>query len=153
MASSAMNLGYGYGWKLQAGSILPVYSDWLTIHHYVFTDAAAQNTVWIRTPTACGLRRKASTPPTTPARSASISPTARFGLRRSLGGTEEDAGTLYPTPVPGHQRQSDLLRYGAASGLPWTGSSARIVQVEDVRAGGTPRQPTIFTYNTDTIPH
>ena len=36
------DLGYGYGWKLQAGSILPVYSDWLTVHHYLFTDASGQ---------------------------------------------------------------------------------------------------------------
>src|ERR1700682_3155297 len=34
------DLRYGYGWKLQAGSILPVYSDWMTVHHYLFTDAS-----------------------------------------------------------------------------------------------------------------
>src|SRR5882762_8837786 len=31
--------GYGYGWRLQAGSLTPIYQDYWTIHHYVFTDA------------------------------------------------------------------------------------------------------------------
>src|SRR5260370_18901691 len=30
---------YGYGWRLQAGSLMPVYSGYFTLHHYSFTDA------------------------------------------------------------------------------------------------------------------
>jgi hypothetical protein len=33
------DVGYGLGWKLQAGSIAPVWSGTSAIHHYVFTDA------------------------------------------------------------------------------------------------------------------
>ena len=55
-----------------------------------------------------------------------------FGV--ASAGTEQDAGTLYPTQFQDTNGNQILLRYGAAAGLPWTGSSARIVQVEDVRA-------------------
>jgi len=34
------DVGYGYGWKLLAGSLLPVYDGYFTpVHHYVFTDS------------------------------------------------------------------------------------------------------------------
>ncbi len=33
------DVGYGFGWKLLAGSITPFWGDYWTIHHYVFTDA------------------------------------------------------------------------------------------------------------------
>jgi len=31
--------GFGYGWKLQAGALTPVYSGYFTIDHYVFIDS------------------------------------------------------------------------------------------------------------------
>ncbi|MBZ5580977.1 MAG: hypothetical protein LAQ30_02025, partial [Acidobacteriia bacterium] len=32
--------GYGLGWRLQAGSVAPVWSDCWTLHHWVFADAS-----------------------------------------------------------------------------------------------------------------
>ncbi len=29
------DVGFGWGWKMLAGSLTPVYSDWYSIHHYV----------------------------------------------------------------------------------------------------------------------
>jgi hypothetical protein len=35
----------GFRWKLQAGSLMPVYTgSYVTVHHYVFTDSPAPNT-------------------------------------------------------------------------------------------------------------
>lgn len=31
--------GYGFGWKLQAGTVTAYWSDYWTVHHYVFIDA------------------------------------------------------------------------------------------------------------------
>ncbi|MGI8745367.1 MAG: hypothetical protein ACR2NN_22890 [Bryobacteraceae bacterium] len=33
------DVGYGFGWRLQAGSLRAVYQGWYSIHHYVFTDS------------------------------------------------------------------------------------------------------------------
>ena len=34
------DIGYGYGWRLQAGSITPIWSGPYTIDHYVFIDSS-----------------------------------------------------------------------------------------------------------------
>jgi hypothetical protein len=31
--------GFGYGWNLQGGALVPEYFGWLTIDHYLFIDA------------------------------------------------------------------------------------------------------------------
>jgi hypothetical protein len=33
------DVGYGYGWRLQAGSLTPVYADYWNVHHYLFIDS------------------------------------------------------------------------------------------------------------------
>jgi hypothetical protein len=33
------DVGYGFGWKLQIGSVFPVFSDPYTLNHYLFTDS------------------------------------------------------------------------------------------------------------------
>ena len=33
-------MGYGFGWRLMAGSITPYWSNYSTIHHYGYTDSA-----------------------------------------------------------------------------------------------------------------
>src|SRR5262249_53323797 len=32
------DIGYGLGWKLQAGSLIPIYYGPYSAHHYIFTD-------------------------------------------------------------------------------------------------------------------
>jgi hypothetical protein len=34
-----VDVGYGFGWRLLAGSLTPVYSGWWTVNHYVYTDS------------------------------------------------------------------------------------------------------------------
>ena len=33
------NTGYGYGWRLSAGSITPVYRDWWDLAFYIYMDS------------------------------------------------------------------------------------------------------------------
>src|ERR1700730_2696950 len=35
-----IDLGYGYGWRLLAGSVVPYWSDPYTISHYIYTDSS-----------------------------------------------------------------------------------------------------------------
>jgi len=97
---------------------------------------AARNIAWTRTPTACGPRRKASTPPTTPAAAPLFPRRHVLGFRRQFGGHRGRCRHPLPDAVPGHQRQPDPAPLRRGLGTSVTGSSARIVQVEDVRAGG-----------------
>src|SRR5258707_15758108 len=130
---------------------MPVYSVVLPIQHYLFTDADGAeyrldkitNGVWTSKE---GIYASYDT-----SHQRLYFPDGTFWFFGSVSaGTEEDAGTLYPTQFQDTNGNQILLRYDAASGLPWTGSSARIVQVEDVRAGGTPPATYNFTCNTDT---
>ncbi len=148
------DVGYGYGWKLQVGSLLPVYQGVLTVDHYLFTDSSGaeyrmdQNTngVWTSKEGIYASYDSNS--------QRLYFPDGTFWVFGAVSaGTEEDAGTMYPTQFEDTNGNQILLRYGAATGLPWTGSSARIVQVEDVRAGGTPPSTYNFNYNADAIPH
>ena len=74
-------------------------------------------------------------------------------------GSEQDAGTLYPTKMQDPNGNFVAIRYKAGIGVTWTNSSARIDEIEDVRAttscSGTTGTYTSFkfAYNTDVIPH
>ena len=50
-------------------------------------------------------------------------------------GTEEDAGTRYPTVMQDTNGNQIYVRYYPGAGVTWTDSSARIKQIEDVRTG------------------
>src|SRR5205814_2130045 len=94
------DVGYGHGWKLQAGSLTAFYNGWYNLDHLVFTDSTGaeyrldQNNngvwsskesiyVWYDLPTATLHFRDGSF--------------WRFGCWS--GGTEEDTGTAYPTLI------------------------------------------------------
>ena len=54
-------------------------------------------------------------------------------------GTEEDSGTAYPTLMQDTNGNQILIRYKPGYGASWNNSSARIDQIEDVRAVGADR--------------
>ena len=70
-------------------------------------------------------------------------------------GTEQDAGTMYPTVMEDSNGNQILLYYNSGLGVTFPNSSARFNYIEDVRAVPNPttRQSYTFTYNTDAIPH
>ena len=49
-------------------------------------------------------------------------------------GTEEDAGTLYPTLIQDSNGNQITLVYSAGLGVTWRNSSGRLVTIQDTRA-------------------
>ncbi len=154
----ARDVGYGFGWRLMAGSLLPYWSDSVTIHHYIYTDATGaeyrldQNNagVWtslegIYVSYDANVNRLYFTDG------------SFWAISVISGGTEQDAGTMYPSIIEDTNGNQVLIRYNQGLGSPWPNTSARPSEVEDVRAvynsgTGTYRSYT-FTYNADAIPH
>jgi hypothetical protein len=96
------DVGYGFGWRLMAGSITPSWEGAFDIHHYTFTDST-------------GAEYRLDTPITSPMGSVWVSkegvyvtynpttnrlyfPDGSFWVMGCLSaGGEQDAGTRYPT--------------------------------------------------------
>jgi len=63
-------------------------------------------------------------------------------------GTEQDAGTMYPTLMEDTNGHQITITYQAGAGAAWTNSSARIVTIQDVR-GGSGGNTYSFSYALD----
>ncbi|MFN8006848.1 MAG: hypothetical protein U0V70_07470 [Terriglobia bacterium] len=150
------DVGYGFGWKLQAGSLTPVWSDPYTLHHYVFVDSTGaeywlnvyNNGVWSSQE---GLYIWYES-----IYNRLYFPDGSFWVMGCTSATgEQDSGTLYPTKIQDSNGNQVIVRYAQGNGASWVNSSARVQEIEDVRAvlnGGSYRTYS-FTYNTDSIPH
>ena len=143
------DVGYGYGWSLQIGSITPYYTAWpYGVDHYVFTDGTGaqyrldQNSgnvwsslqgiyIWFDANTDT-LHFK----------------NGRFWLMGAVSsGAEQDAGTMYPTVIEDTAGNQVIVSYNGGAGLP-SGSyntSGRISSIEDARNGGYASY--VFTYS------
>jgi YD repeat-containing protein len=146
------DVGYGYGWRLQAGSLTPVYADYWNMHHYLFVDSTGaeyrldQNNggVWSSKE---GIYVYFD------------SFTGRLYFKDGSfwvmgcvsAGTEQDAGTMYPTVMQDTNGNQIILTYNPGLGIGPSNSSARIKTIEDVRHSGAADYT--FTYNGDPIPH
>lgn len=150
------DVGYGFGWRLQAGSITPYWSNYWIIHHYVFTDSTGaeyrldvnNNGVWSS--------REGTYVEYDSATNRLYFPDGSFWVMGAVSaGTEEDAGTRYPTVIQDTNGNQILVRYHAGVGVTWPDSSARINQIEDVRAWAITNDYYTyrFWYNSDPVPH
>src|SRR5262249_19095376 len=92
------DVGYGFGWKLQAGSLTPYWGSYWAVDHYTFVDATGaeyrldQNTngVWT-SKESIYLTYDSNT-------QRLYFPDGSFWLFGSVSaGTEQDAGSMYPT--------------------------------------------------------
>ena len=152
-----MDVGYGYGWKLMAGSLTAFYADWLAVDHYQFVDASGaeyrldQNSSGIWSSLESIYVWFDSNANVLHFRDGSF-----WVMGCISGGTEADAGTMYPSVMEDSNGNQVLVRYYAGAGLTWTNSSARIQEIEDVRAvyGGVDYSTYTFTFNTvNSAPH
>jgi len=153
------DVGYGFGWKMMAGSVTPFWANYWNLHHWIFTDATGaeyrldQNSGGVWT----------SRDSTYVSYDSNVNRLyfndGSFWVMDSVSsGAEQDAGTRYPTVMQDSNGNQILLRYKTGLGVTWENSSARLDEVEDVRAvscGCAPlRYRTYsFSYNTDAIPH
>jgi hypothetical protein len=130
------DVGYGYGWKLLIGSLTPHWATYYTMHHYKFTDSTGAeyrldtnvNGVWRSSQEAVHVWYDENT-------NRLYFPDGSFWVMGAVaGGTEQDAGTRCPTLIQDTNGNQIHVRYrwglSAASG----NSSARIEEIEDVRA-------------------
>jgi len=146
------DVGYGWGWRLMAGSITPVYSDPYTLSYYLFIDSTGaeyrldQNSsnVWSSKESVYVYYDANAT--VLHFRDGSF---WYFGCTSAY--TEADAGVMYPTLMEDSNGNQIIVNYMAAPGAGWTNSSARISTIEDVRLPG--ENAYTFGYNTDTPPH
>ncbi len=147
------DVGYGFGWRLLAGSITPVWNpDGLTAAYFLFMDSTGaeyrldQNTgnVWSSKD------------------SVYVYFDANTNILHFRNGSNwyfgcvsaepADSGVLYPTLMQDtHVGNQITVAYEQASGAGWVNSSARIHTVSDVRTAPSPTYT--FGYNSDTPPH
>ncbi len=154
------DVGYGFGWQMLIGSLLPVYQQIAAggaPAYYLFTDSTGaqyrldqdNNGVW---------RSKAGVYMAFDENAGIL----HFpnGTRWFFGcvsaGTEPDAGTMYPTMVEDSNGNEVSIQYLNGGGVTWNNSSARIDDIVDVRAPWPASLSQVtyqFHYNTDVIPH
>ena len=127
--------GYGFGWKLLAGAITPYYTSFFTFDHFVFTDASGaeyrldqnSNGIWSSLDAAYVWYDS----------NAQVLHFAN-GTFWSMGslssGTEQDAGTLYPTSMEDTNGNQIAITYNPGMTLTGMNSSGRINYIQDVRA-------------------
>jgi hypothetical protein len=148
------DVGYGYGWKMLAGSLTPYWANWGDIDHYVFTDSSgaqyrlSTNTgnVWTSSDSVY-VSYNATT-------NILYFPNGTFWVMGATSaGSEQDAGTMYPTTIEDTNGNQIVVDYYAGQGATWLNSSARIQIIDDVRATSYTNATYLFYYNTDAIPH
>ena len=155
--------GYGFGWKLLAGSITPYYSGFFVLDHFVFTDASGAEYRLDQNPNNAGVWSTLDAAYVWYDSNAQVLHFAdgTFWTMGSLSsGMEEDAGTIYPTVMEDTNGNQISIAYNPGMSLTAANSSGRINYIQDVRAGGC-GMPNLCTYNftydlsapTQVLPH
>ena len=112
--------GFGYGWNLQSGALVPEYVGWLTLDHYLFIDASGaeyrldQNNggVWT-SKESIYLEYDSNT-------GRLYFPDGTFWVFGSTSsGTEQDAGVQYPTLIQDTNGNQVTINYQAGQSVPW----------------------------------
>ncbi|HUS08289.1 MAG TPA: RHS repeat-associated core domain-containing protein [Bryobacteraceae bacterium] len=147
------DVGFGFGWRLQAGSLTPEYADYWNIDHYTYTDSTgAEYRLDVNTSGVWTSRQGIYLSFDTATNRLYSNDGSFWEFGATSAGTEEDAGTMYPTRLQDDKGNYITVSYNNGSGAIWPNSSARMSSITDVRAtGGTPNYT--FSYNTDPIPH
>jgi RHS repeat-associated protein len=145
------DVGYGFGWQLLAGSIMPVWNAGdITAAYYLYTDPtgaqyhlnqnsgsiwSSQESIYVYFDASVNvLHFKDGTHWT-------------FGCISAA--TEADSGVMHPTLIEDTNGNQITISYQTAPGANWANSSARITTISDVRSTSA----YTFTYNSDTPPH
>ena len=140
------DVGYGFGWRLMAGSITPVWNPGgLSASQYIYTDStgaeyhlnqnnsniwSSQESIYVWFDANANILHF---------RDGSF---WNFGCISA--GAEPDSGVMYPTLIEDTNGNRVLIRYQTSPGANWTNSSSPITQIEDVRA--TDPQGVYYTY-------
>ncbi|MEZ5403816.1 MAG: RHS repeat-associated core domain-containing protein [Bryobacteraceae bacterium] len=143
--------GFGFGWRLLAGSLTPYWIDYYTVGHWIFTDNTGaeyrldqqSNGVWTSKEIHVSFD--------------SLTNRLYFnnGTFWYMGvlsqGNEEDSGTLYPTLIQDSNGDQIILTYARGVQAAQDYSSSRITQIQDVRMQNNWSYG--FSYSNDAAPH
>ena len=128
------DIGYGFGWRLLANSITPVWSDYTTLDHLVYTDATGAE-YWLSVNTNGVWTSRQGVYVSYDYNAAKLYfPDGSFWfMGTQSGGNEQDAGTLYPSLLEDTNGNQIQISYGVGLNAVWPNSSARITQIDDAR--------------------
>jgi RHS repeat-associated protein len=146
------DVGYGFGWKLQAGSLVAVWAG-SSIDHYLFTDATgAEYRLSVNTGGVWTSLEGVYISYDSNANRIYQTDGSFWYMGCESAPLEMDAGTLYPTVIEDANGNQILIAYQTGSGATTANTSARIVSIQDPRQGTNPASYN-FTYNSDATPH
>jgi hypothetical protein len=142
------DVGFGFGWTAQIGSITPYYANWTNgPDHFVYTDGTGAqyvlsqnvNGVW-------SSQQSAYVWYDSNAQILHFRDGTFWVMGCTSAGSEADAGTLYPTIIEDTSGNQVIVTYDTGIGLPWAvaiygaaavttpNTSSRILTIDDVRA-------------------
>lgn len=125
--------GYGHGWRLMSGSILPVYSDLYQVSQYIYTDSTGAeyrldvntNNVWT-SKEGVFVSYDANT------QRLYFNNGTFWLMGAESDGTEYDAGVRYPTLMQDSNGNQIGISYQTGVNAPYANSSSRIASVNDI---------------------
>jgi RHS repeat-associated protein len=144
------DIGYGFGWRLQAGSLTPVYSSLWSLDHFLFIDSTGaeyrlnvnNNGIWTSKESIYVSYDQNS-------HRLYFRDGSFWVMGARSSGMEDDAGTLYPTVMQDTNGNQISIRYATGQGSAWINSSSRITEIEDARAVAFNGGNVTFLFNYD----
>lgn len=149
------DVGYGLGWILQAGSIMPVWTNTNQIDHYLYIDSTgAEYSLSVNTGGVWTSLEGTYVSYDSTANKLYF-PDGSFWLMGSQSASvEQDAGTLYPTIIEDANGNQIIIDYAMGSGATTSNTSARITGIHDCRGDNFSGVPTYyFTYDSAHLDH
>ena len=140
------DVGYGFGWRLLAGSITPVWNaGGMTASYFLFMDSTGaeyrldqnNSNVWSSKDSAY-VYFDANT-------NILHFRNGTYWYFGCVSGEVADAGVMYPTLMQDTHGNQITITYNQGSGASWANSSARIATITDVRSAPSPTYT--FAYN------
>ncbi len=158
------DVGFGYGWQMLIGSVTPYYPNWWSgPDHFVYTDSTGaqyflnvnNGGVWSSKQSVYVWLDTTVSPNKLHFKDGTF-----WVMGSTSGGTEADAGTMYPTIIEDVSGNQVIATYASGAGLPTssTNTNSRITVIADTRAPGLNGVGTNWTYyvgyNSDSpVPH
>ncbi len=128
-----VDTGFGYGWKMQGGSLAPVYAGWFNVDHFLFTDVSgAEYRLDVNTNGIWTSRESIYVEYDSNAGRLYFPDGTFWAFGCTSGGTEQDAGTSYPTLIQDSNGNQITIAYAAGQGTVAANSSGRMTTIQDV---------------------
>ena len=130
------DIGYGYGWKVQFGSLTPYWNTgYYGVDHYLFVDGSgAEYTLNINNGGVWTSSESIFVYYNAAANVLYFRDGTQWYMNATSGGIEPDYGTMYPTEIRDPNGNQIVVTYQTGYGTAWPNSSGRISAIEDPRA-------------------